>query len=201
MPGFGNDSTGQAVMFADNVDFSGNVIPTGAVTTNGQLLIGSTAAPHIRIGTLTSSDGSITWSVGAGTISGVVAGGTTSGKTITGNTGGPLNPAGGNWNIFGGTVAAGTTPVAANGVGSTLTLNVQTSQAIAATDATKIGLATFNSSDFSVDANGFVSIISCFFKLNDVTTATQTIAVQNGYVTDRGGGVNYTLPETANFGD
>lgn len=35
---------------------------------------------------------------------------------------------------------------------------------------------------------------------NDVTTATQTIAVAQGYVTDRGGGVSYTLPATAVFG-
>lgn len=35
----------------------------------------------------------------------------------------------------------------------------------------------------------------------DVTGATQTLAVENGYVTDRGGGVTYTLPATATFGD
>lgn len=35
----------------------------------------------------------------------------------------------------------------------------------------------------------------------DVTSATQTLAVGNGYVTDRGGGVTYTLPSTATFGD
>lgn len=34
----------------------------------------------------------------------------------------------------------------------------------------------------------------------DVTTATQTMAVRTGYVTDRGGGVTYTLPATATFG-
>lgn len=35
----------------------------------------------------------------------------------------------------------------------------------------------------------------------DVTGATQTLAVQNGYFTDRGGGVTYTLPATATLGD
>ena len=44
-------------------------------------------------------------------------------------------------------------------------------------------------------------MISGGFKWNDVTTSTQTIAVENGYVTDRGGGVTYTLPATASFGD
>lgn len=35
----------------------------------------------------------------------------------------------------------------------------------------------------------------------DVTGATQTLAVGNGYITDRGGGVTYTLPSTASLGD
>lgn len=35
----------------------------------------------------------------------------------------------------------------------------------------------------------------------DVTTATQSLSVQNGYLTDRGGGVTYTLPATASIGD
>lgn len=39
------------------------------------------------------------------------------------------------------------------------------------------------------------------FVWNDVTGATQTLAVENGYVTDRAGGVTYTLPATAAFGD
>lgn len=39
------------------------------------------------------------------------------------------------------------------------------------------------------------------FIWNDVTGATQTLAVKNGYVTDRSGGVAYTLPATAAFGD
>lgn len=35
----------------------------------------------------------------------------------------------------------------------------------------------------------------------DVTTPTQALVVHNGYVTDRGGGVTYTLPATAALGD
>lgn len=35
----------------------------------------------------------------------------------------------------------------------------------------------------------------------DVTTATQTLAVNNGYITNRAGGVTYTLPSTAALGD
>lgn len=112
MAGFDND-----ICYANNVDFSGGSPVSGKVVSDGQLLIGSTASPNIRVGTLSSSDSSITWSVGAGTISGVVAGGTTVGKTITGDSGGSLAPTAGNWNILGGP------GVTTSGSGSTLTIN------------------------------------------------------------------------------
>ncbi len=79
-------------------------------------------------------------------------------QTITGNTGGALSPTAGNWNILGTSTAAGAIPVQTSGSGSTLTVQVQKSQAIASTNATNVGLAAFNSAFFTVDANGFVSI-------------------------------------------
>lgn len=60
--------------------------------------------------------------------------------------------------ILGASTAAGIDPVFTTGSGNTVTVNVQKAQAIAATDATKVGLANFNSAQFSVDANGFVSL-------------------------------------------
>lgn len=60
MPGFANDSSNNSIMWSDNVDFSGAVVPSRAITTNGQLLIGSTIAPNIQPGILTSPDTSIT---------------------------------------------------------------------------------------------------------------------------------------------
>jgi len=39
------------------------------------------------------------------------------------------------------------------------------------------------------------------FSWHDVTTATQALAVSNGYITDRGAGVTYTLPVNASIGD
>jgi hypothetical protein len=64
--------------------------------------------------------------------------------------------------IFNGAVvAAGVNPVRTDGTGpNTVALEVQISQAIAATDVSKIGLAAFNSTEFTVDANGFVSLSS-----------------------------------------
>ena len=131
----------------------------------------------------------------------VSANGSGIGETITGQSGGALSPTSGNWNIFGGSVAAGTSPLVSSGAGSTLTLNVQRSQALAAADSTKVGVSNFFSGQFSVDSNGFVTIISGGMPWTDVTTATQALSVQNGYVTDRGAGVTYTLPATANLGD
>ncbi len=62
MPGFDN-----GVMYADNVDFSGGFPVVAKVTLDGQLLIGSTAAPHIKVATLTAGPG-VAISNGGGTI-------------------------------------------------------------------------------------------------------------------------------------
>lgn len=68
MPGFANDPSGNSIVWADNVDFSGAVIPDRAITLDGQLLIGSSTAPNIRPGIPTSSDNSITITKGHGTL-------------------------------------------------------------------------------------------------------------------------------------
>jgi hypothetical protein len=81
-------------------------------------------------------------------------------ETLTGDTGGALSPTSNNFNIIGGVSASGTIPVQVNGAVSTLTVNVQRSAAIASTDANRVGLAAFNSAQFSVDANGFVSLVA-----------------------------------------
>jgi hypothetical protein len=125
-------------------------------------------------------------------------------NTITGQSGGSLSPTAGNWNIYGGTSAAGTTPVSTSGAGSTLTTNVQISQAIAATDATKIGLAAFNSANFTVDANGFVSSSgSAGFTWSSVTSATNpnSIVAAHGYIAKGAVVVTFVLPASALVGD
>ncbi len=62
MPGFSNNT-----MYADNVDFTGATNHAPRVTLDGQLLIGSTAAPNIRVATLTAGAG-ISITNGAGSI-------------------------------------------------------------------------------------------------------------------------------------
>ena len=111
MAGFDNDN----VYFA-GIDTRGVNPIVNQMTTDGQLLIGSTATPHIKVGTLTSTDTSLTITPGSGTINLAVAGGATVGKTITGDSGGALSPTGGNWNILG--LSGSKT----SGSGSTLTI-------------------------------------------------------------------------------
>ncbi len=167
--------------------------------TNGQIPIGSSGANPV-LATIIAGNG-INITNGPGSIV-LSVNGSTVGQTITGTSGGALSPTGGNWNILAATVAAGTTPIATAGAASTLTINVQTSQALAAADATKIGLCNFDSASFAVSATGFVTLANpSGMPWTDVTGATQTLAVNNGYFTDRGGGVTYTLPATAALGD
>jgi hypothetical protein len=79
--------------------------------------------------------------------------------TFTENTG-TATPAANNLNIVATVNAAGTTPHTTTGSGSTVTIATQYAQAIASTNATNVGLAAFNSAQFTVDANGFVSVSS-----------------------------------------
>jgi hypothetical protein len=52
-----------------------------------------------------------------------------------------------------------------------------------------------------VSGNTTFAVTGGGFPWTDITGATQTLAINNGYVTNRGGGVAYTLPATATEGD
>jgi|HubBroStandDraft_2_1064218.scaffolds.fasta_scaffold164017_2 hypothetical protein len=163
MAGFAND-----VVYANNGDFSIAASAKGSIAngllTNGQMWIGSTAlnagGTHISVGTLQSPGGTITIGYSSPNITIDIAGGAVAIEKInlqTGTT--PIAPISGAITFNGATVASGTNPVRTNGTGpNTMALQVQTAQAIASTNATNIGLSAFNSSQFTVDANGFVSI-------------------------------------------
>jgi len=172
-----------------NFDMAAAKPHLGVLNTAGKIPIGtgnSFPTPEILGGILTSPDNSITFGYSSPNITAVVAGGSTVGRTITGNSGGPLNPTLGNWNIFGSSVAAGTSPVTTSGAVSTLTVNVQRSQALVAADATKVGLANFDSSSFSVDANGFVTLLGGSEAIDSI-----------GVDATSGGGTNPVLPTAA----
>ncbi len=99
----------------------------------------------------------------------------------------------------GATVAAGTNPVrTVSTAANVYQTQVQISQALAAADATKIGLSNFNSTHFSVDANGFVAALSGgLFSWVEETTATRALLVNQGVVGNRGTAQTFTLPATA----
>lgn len=82
--------------------------------------------------------------------------------------------------VTGGQVAAGTTTnvirtdsLAAN----KYTIEVQRSQAVASSTIGDNGVSHFNSSDFTVDANGFVSLLTSTFNYTNVTHAMSPYTV------------------------
>ena len=84
--------------------------------------------------------------------------------------------------LNGSTVLAGTNPIRTDGTGvNTATIEVQISQALSATDATKIGLSNFSSGQFIVDGNGFVQlkggITPALLTLSDDTDPNPTPAI------------------------
>lgn len=169
MPGFDSQTASiaaglQHVVFTDNASFDGTE-RGGTLQTDGQLWIGSTALnvgnTHINVGTITSTGGTITVTYASPNINIEAAGGTLAVDQFAMQTGtSPVVPDGTGLVTFNGaSVAAGTNPVRTNGTGpNTMQLEVQTAPAIAATDATQIGLAAFDSAAFDVDANGFVQL-------------------------------------------
>lgn len=125
--------------------------------------------------------------VGAGTVTTSAAGnvvtitGTPTGaETLTGDTGGPLSPTANNFNIVGGSVAAGTTPMQVNGVLSTLTVNVQRTQAFASSAANRAGIGSFDSVSFTVDANGYVTLNSSALGVLTVSGTPNRISSTGG---------------------
>lgn len=112
MPGFDN-----GVMYASNVDFTQTSQTSGSaqVLLDGQLLIGSTASPNIRVGTLTGSGG-VTVTPGPGTLNISLVGGGNAIEKLTGDSGGALTPTAGNINIL------GLSGSKVSGVASTLTI-------------------------------------------------------------------------------
>jgi len=185
-----------------NFDYLSNPPHNGIVTADGQLLIGSTADPNIQIvaNTLTAGAG-ISITNGPGTITIASSGGGTSVDSVAMQTGtSPVVPdVNGLLTFNGAVVAAGTNPVRTDGTGAnTMALEVQISQALAAADATKIGLSNFDSTSFSVDANGFVSINGGGFTWNDVSGAFSPLKNNGYFITGTATG---TLPASPAQGD
>jgi len=189
MAGFEND-----VMVGKNLNFDETAAKPhlGIINAAGKLPIGtgnSFPTPEILGGSITSPNGTITVGYSSPNITVDLVGGTTAVDSFAMQTGtSPVLPAANGLVTFNGAVvSAGTNPVRTDGTGAnTMALEVQISQAIAATDATKIGLSNFDSASFSVDANGFVT-------LKGGTEAIDSIGVD----ATSGGGTNPVLPTVA----
>lgn len=149
----------ETILFADNASYDGTE-RGGKLTTDGQLWIGSTASPHVKKGIITSPFGTVTIGYSSPNITLDIAGASAAIEKINVQTGtSPILPSGGVITFNGAVVAAGTNPVRTDGTGAnTMALEVQISQALAAADATKIGLSNFDSSSFAVAATGFVTL-------------------------------------------
>lgn len=170
----------QTIYHTDNLCFDGT--DRGApMDTDGQLWIGSTASDrpnnggHVRLGFITSPLGTLDIDYSSPNITIDLAGGSTGVDSFAMQTGtSPVVPTiAGLVTFNGAVVSAGTNPVRTDGTGAnTMALEVQISQAIAAEDATKLGLSNFSSTDFAVSANGFVTL--------STTGAAKTITGDSG---------------------
>lgn len=162
--GFQND-----IIFAKNADFSGSASPNivNGLVGNMDVWMGhgsgnSVDVVRIAQGANMTITRAIVLGVDTLTFASTGGGGGGALTNLAPQTGtSPVVPTAGNIITFNGaTVAAGVNPVLTNGIGpNTIQLQVQLSQAIPSTDATKVGLCNFNSSQFSVDANGFVTLL------------------------------------------
>lgn len=161
MAGFDND-----ILFCPNVDFVGASTPhVGQITTDGQLLVGSTALPNIRTGILTSPGTSITIGYVSPNIT-LDVNGAAVGQTITGDAGGALSPTAGNWNIFGGV------GISTSGVGSTLTIN-STGGMDWNTTAVNVANMAVNNGYFCIAAGGNLTLgLPAVSALGDVVSVS-----------------------------
>lgn len=189
MGGFNNSIANNIdCVFAKNADFSGaaNANDLNGLQTNGQVWIGTTAlnagGTHVSVGTFISPGGTIAIGYSFPNVTFDVLGGTAAIETLTVDSGAILTPSGSPENItLTGLVVANATHAKAlfiNKVSSSVgTLDLQLSAAIASTDVTKVGLASFFSSQFSVDANGFVKSLGSAFAYTNVNHAASPYTV------------------------
>ena len=113
MSGFDNE-----VLYADNVDFRGTKPVSGQVTSDGQLLIGASSAPYIRVANLSSPGGTVQITNGPGTIELEVV---STGSLTIDTDSGQAAPSSGMMNLNGGTA------VTTSASGNTITIDFDVS--------------------------------------------------------------------------
>lgn len=169
MPGFYSSiSNEEDIVFAQNADFSGEAIPSqlNGLQEDGQLWIGTSTendgGTHINVGVINSSTLDVQFNTP--NISIETKGGAQPIEKVALDLG-PNNPvtadATGQIDFTGGfhSFADFGTPVVTRGPGpTTYELSVQIADDYVASSIQNAGLCSFDSADFSVDVNGFVSL-------------------------------------------
>lgn len=206
MPGFSTITSDESIMFADNASFDGTQ-RGGKMTTNAELWIGATASPHVKLGTLTSPLGTITIGYSSPNITLDLAGGSTGVDSIAVDANTPpgtdpvLPTVAGLITVTGAQVAAGvvgtnvirTDSLAAN----TYTIEVQRSTTAAMSSVADNGVSHFNSGQFTVDANGFVSLAGSGQAIDSVQVDAATPPGTNPVVPTVGGLIIVTGAQVA----
>ena len=197
MAGFDNN-----VMYADNVDFTGSTTPVAQVTADGEILIGSTVAPNIRVGSLASAGASLIFTVGAGTIN-IETAGTIAASFPT--DAGTAVPA------VGALTVAGGTGITTAGAGSTVTISVDgavVGQTITGDNGGALsptagnwnivggtGITTTGvGSTLTIDSSGGFTWV-------EVTGTSVGLLANTGYILNNVGLVTATLPALCEIGD
>jgi len=143
--------------------------PAGGIAT---LYTENTGTASAMAGNLNVLGGTGITTVGSGnTITISTTGVATTGFTVDAHTAPGTNPvvptSSGIVTVTGGQVAAGTTAnvIETNSLAAnTYTIDIQRSQAVASSTVGDNGVSHYNSADFSVDANGFVSLATAFYQ-------------------------------------
>ncbi len=118
----------------------------------------------------------------------------TNGQIWTGST--AVNVGGTHVNV--GSIVPQKTAISIGYSSPNILLDIQTSQVNATSDLSKIGLASFNSTSFSVDSNGFVSLLGGGFTWT-TTSGTFTAVKEHGYFIS--GTATANLPVSPSTGD
>lgn len=194
MAGSSNITGDESIIFADNASFDGTE-RGGKLQSNGQLWIGSTAGPqHVRRGNITSTGGTITVTNGAGTIN-LESNSVGTLLELTGDDGLPVVPdGGGNIDILCGVQPSLFWPAplySYQANPNAMTIDAQISAASNNNaDPNLVGMSYFSDADFTVNADGFVELVS---NPADPLPAFQ-VELSADLVNVLGNNVTYTVP-------
>jgi hypothetical protein len=181
------DSTSGTVL-ANWMQLEGTTNEIQTLTGDSGGAVGPTANNVNILGT--SGQITVTGNPGTSTLTLALANGGTPIDSITvdASTGPGTNPvvptAGGLITMTGAQVATGT--IGANVIrtdsvaANTMTIEIQRSTAVAATDSTKNGVSHFNSTQFSVDSSGFVSLAGGGTAIDSITPGSGITVVPDG---------------------